>query len=135
MGRQLQAAGCADPSPSAGKRTRLRDALTATQERDGHAGALLRLKELAADAEEAENERAAALRPLYEKQPSSLRAKVRARDGFSFEVGVANNRECATLTLLPDCAGMPIQMEPGQAQELVHELIAVVRELTQPRGE
>lgn len=133
LGQLLRAAGCADPTPHAGKRSRLRAAIDATQRRDGHSDSVLRLLESVDAAEAAEERRAAALRAAYrpESGGTSSRARVKARDGFSFAVGVGygDGDPCVTITLLPDLEGTPVRLEPQQARELAQELRAVESEL------
>lgn len=133
VGRLLEAAGCADPMPHAGKRSRLRAAITATQQRDGHGESILRLIESVSDAEEAEERRAAGLRAVYRPDASgaSPRARIKARDGFTFAVGVGygEGKPCATITLLPDLEGTPVRLDPQQVSELQRELRAVADEL------
>lgn len=135
IGQLLGAADCADPAPQQGKRKRLRAAFEATQQRDGHAGAVVRFIESVRGAEDAEERRAAVLRAAYRRGSTSPRAKVRALGGFSFEVGVGYGaREpCLSIALLPDCESTPVYLERQQVLELEQALREVSSELARRR--
>lgn len=134
IGALLQLAGCADPSPEQGKKLRVRAALNATQERDGHAGAVVSLIELVASAQEAERRRAGALRAAYTASGITItRATVKARDGFRFELGVSRDPGdlCLAITVLPDLEGTPILLDVEQAREFYRELAQVGKEVVE----
>lgn len=132
IGDLLAAAGCLDPTPDAGKRGRLRNAVEATQRRDGHGEAVVRLMELVAAAEDAERRRSKALRTAQQAALyTEPRATVRAAGGFRIQVGVTGSAPelAVTLTILPDLSGTPVPLTLDQARELYRELAEVGREV------
>lgn len=137
IGPLLRDAGCLDPAPDAGKRKRIRSALDATQERDGDGAAVLRLLDLALEAERVEAERCASLRAVREAVAhTSPREVVEAEDGFRFELGIGSRhmhgktpQRRVTITVLPDMEADPVMLTLDQARELYAELGGVGKEL------
>lgn len=132
IGDLLAAAGCLDPTPTAGKRGRLRNALEATQRRDGNGATAVRLLELVAAAEEAERRRSETLRAAEQATVYTVpRATVRASGGFRIQLGVTGSAPdlAITLTVLPDLEGTPVTLTLDQARALYRELAEVGHEV------
>ena len=133
VGPALAAAGCADPTPQFGKKRRLRAAVDATQERDGHSGALLGLRAAAQEALDAAARRDALVTSAEPPDPGvSARERIRGEDGFVIEVGVSyrggrQNPQVA-LVVCPDLEGFPVELSDKATCELIQALLAARRE-------
>lgn len=119
VGRALDVAGCADPKPSAGKRTRLRAAIIATQERDGHAGALARLHEAAASALEERTRRYELMGNVSGVPNFRARARVPVGAGEILEVGVVYLTSNRPVFALRTPTGDLISLNDDAARELM----------------
>lgn len=129
VGQALESAGCADPEPAAGKRKRLDAALRATQERDGHAGALERLHTAVEDALAARAERDAFLGRLR-TSPIRPRARIATQAGV-LEVGVVYEDPVGSLALALPAHGSAVILTAQESHELVSELVTLRRELAE----
>lgn len=138
VGPALAAAGCADPSPHAGKKRRLRAAVEATQARDAHSGALVGLRAAAQEVLDAAVRRDALVTSAQPPHPGvSARERIRCEDGFVVEIGVSyrggRQDPQVALVVCPDLEGFPIELTDDAAAELIQALLAVRRETVRRR--
>jgi hypothetical protein len=129
VGRALASAGCRDPEPKAGKRRRLDAALRATQDRDGHAGALERLHSAV---EEALRAREARDEFLVRLRVSPIRARARiATQAGVLEVGVVYEDPIGSLALALPGHDAAVVLTAQDSHELVTEICTLRRELAE----